>query len=61
MVRNRIDEYVERKLYDSMYMQPQTQQLNKNVYEEQQQQQTPYDYSRQYPSSSAARTSYQFC
>ena len=44
VVRNRINEYVERKLYDSMYMQPQTHQLNKNVYEEQQQQ-APYDYS----------------
>ena len=61
VVRNRIDEYVERKLYDSMYMQPQTQQLNKNVYEEEQQQQAPYYYSRQLPSYSTARTSYQFC
>ena len=62
VVRNRINEYVERKLYDSMYMQPQTHQLNKNVYEEQQQhQQLPYDYSRAYPSHSAVRTSYQFC
>ena len=35
VVRNRIDQYVEKKLYESMYTQPQIQQLNKNVYEEQ--------------------------
>ena len=57
VVRNRIDEYVERKLYDSMYMQQQTHQMNKNVYEEQQH--SPYDY--RYPPHSATRTSYQFC
>ena len=58
VVRNRIDEYVEKKLYESMYTQPQVQSVNKNVYEEQQQ---PYDYSRAYPSYSAPRTSFQFC
>ena len=46
VVRNRIDKYVEKKLYESVYTQPQLQQLNKNVYEEQQQ---AYDYSRAYP------------
>ena len=56
VVRNRIDEYAEKKLYESMYTQP----LNKNVYEEQQQQQ-PYDYSRAYPTYSTPRTSFQFC
>ena len=60
MVRNRIDEYVERKLHDSMYVKPQTQHLNKNVHEEQQQQHA-YDYSREYPSYFTARTSFQFC
>lgn len=58
VVRNRIDEYVEKKLYESMYTQPQVQSVNKNVYEEQQQ---AYDYSRAYPSYSAPRTSFQFC
>ena len=60
VVRNRIDEYVERKLYESMYTQPQVAHLNKNVYDEQQQQELhhqAYDYSAPYPS----RTSYQFC
>ena len=38
-----------------------TQHLNKNVYEEQQQQQQAYDYSGAYPSYSAARTYFQFC
>ena len=61
VVRNRIDEYVERKLYESMYTQPQLEHLNKNFYDEQQQQQhsnhQAYDYSAAYPS----RTSYQFC
>ena len=58
VVRNRIDEYVEKKLYESMYTQPHLQQVNKNVYEEQQQ---AYDFSRTYPSYSVQRTSFQFC
>ena len=58
VVRNRIDEYVERKLYESMYTQPQVEHLNKNAYDEQQQpHHQAYDYSVAYPS----RTSYQFC
>ena len=58
VVRNRFDEYFKKKLYESMYTQPQLQQLDKNVYEQQQQ---AYDYSRAYPSYSAPRTSFQFC
>ena len=58
VVRNRIDEYVERKLYESMYTQPQVEHLNKNTYDEQQHSHhQAYDYSVTYPS----RASYQFC
>ena len=59
VVRNRIDEYVERKLYESMYTQPQLDHLNKNTYDEQQHQShhQSYDYTAAYPS----RSSYQFC
>ena len=61
VVRNRIDEYVERKLYESMYTQPQLDHLNKNTYDEQQQQHQShyqsYDYTTAYPS----RSSSQFC
>ena len=31
VVRNRLGEHMERKLYDSVYVQPKTQHLNENV------------------------------
>ena len=48
-MRNRIDEYVHKKMYENMYTQSQTQHLQ-NVHEEQPQyqQHSAYAYSRAY-------------
>ena len=63
VVKNRIDEYIDKKLYESMYYNQHIQHTNKNPYEEKQQHhsQQVFDYSRPYPSYSVPTTSYQFC